>query len=94
MYCNYRTTLNFICQLGKNILLTLTNYVYYILIKKVNVWKSFYIQVYKKQVFKEDSYLELYRKSKKVFNSRQLQALQKLYQWRDKLARQEDESTG
>uniref|UniRef100_A0A8W8J1W6 HRDC domain-containing protein n=1 Tax=Magallana gigas TaxID=29159 RepID=A0A8W8J1W6_MAGGI len=51
-------------------------------------------KVYKKQVFKEDSYLELYRKSKKVFNSRQLQALQKLYQWRDKLARQEDESTG
>lgn len=37
MYCNYRTTLNFICQLGKNILLTLTNYVYYIIIKKVNV---------------------------------------------------------
>lgn len=38
MYCNYRTTLNFICQLGKNtsILLTLTNYVYYIIIKKVN----------------------------------------------------------
>lgn len=37
MYCNYLTTLNFICQLGKNILLTLTNYVYYIIIKKVNV---------------------------------------------------------
>lgn len=39
MYCNYQTTLNFISQLGKNILLTLTNYryVYYIIIKKVNV---------------------------------------------------------
>ena len=53
-----------------------------------------YFQVYKKPVFKEDSYLELYRKSKKVFNSRQLQALQRLYQWRDKLGRMEDESTG
>ncbi|XP_061184893.1 exosome complex component 10-like [Saccostrea echinata] len=51
-------------------------------------------KVYKKAVFKEDTYLELYKKSKKVFNSRQLQALQKLYQWRDKLARVEDESTG
>ncbi|XP_022335537.2 exosome complex component 10-like [Crassostrea virginica] len=51
-------------------------------------------KVYKKPVFKEDSYLELYRKSKKVFNSRQLQALQRLYQWRDKLGRMEDESTG
>lgn len=53
-----------------------------------------HFQVYKKPVFKEDSYLELYRKSKKVFNSRQLQALQRLYQWRDKLGRMEDESTG
>ncbi|XP_048746314.1 exosome component 10-like isoform X2 [Ostrea edulis] len=51
-------------------------------------------KVYKKPVFKQDTYLELYKKSKKIFNSRQLQALQKLYQWRDKLARVEDESTG
>ncbi|KAK3105991.1 hypothetical protein FSP39_010385 [Pinctada imbricata] len=49
-------------------------------------------KVYKKNVFREDDYLEMYRKSKKVFNSQQLAALQKLYAWRDRLARQEDES--
>lgn len=51
-------------------------------------------KVYQKPVFHEDSYLELYRKSKKVFNARQLFALKELYSWRDTFAREEDESTG
>ena len=45
-------------------------------------------------MFQEDSHLELYRRSKKVFNSQQLAALKGIYGWRDKVARMEDESTG
>lgn len=41
-----------------------------------------------------DSYLDLYAKSKRSFDNRQLHALQAIYLWRDKIARQEDESTG
>lgn len=52
------------------------------------------LKVYEKSVFHEDSYLELYKRSKKVFNARQLYALKELYAWRDKYAREEDESTG
>jgi len=40
-----------------------------------------------------ESHLELYRKSKKVFNDRQLYALKELFAWRDRVAREEDEST-
>lgn len=42
----------------------------------------------------DDSHLEMYRVSKKVFNERQLYALKGLYEWRDRVAREEDESTG
>jgi len=49
---------------------------------------------YEKPVFTEDSYLQLYKKGRKVFNSRQIYALQELYRWRDRMARQEDESIG
>lgn len=41
-----------------------------------------------------ESHLELYRLSKKVFNERQLFALKELFAWRDRVAREEDESTG
>lgn len=51
-------------------------------------------QVYKKPIFTEDLYMELYKKSKKVFNSRQLACLKNLFAWRDKIARLEDESIG
>lgn len=39
-----------------------------------------------------ESYMELYRKSKRTFDNRQLHAFRELYAWRDKMARQEDES--
>nr|KAG5707355.1 hypothetical protein BaRGS_005322 [Batillaria attramentaria] len=51
------------------------------------------LKVYKKNILTEDSHLDLYLKSKKVFNSKQLQALKNLYGWRDGMARVEDEST-
>lgn len=47
-----------------------------------------------KPIFTEESYLELQRKQKKAFNTQQLAAFRLLFAWRDKLARQEDESTG
>ncbi|XP_051947548.1 exosome component 10 [Xyrauchen texanus] len=47
-----------------------------------------------KPIFTEDSYMELYRKQKRIFNTQQLAAFRLLYAWRDKLGRAEDESTG
>ena len=41
-----------------------------------------------------ESHVELYRLSKKIFNERQLYALKELFAWRDRVAREEDESTG
>ncbi|XP_024149580.1 exosome component 10 [Oryzias melastigma] len=49
---------------------------------------------YIKPVFTEDSYLEVLKKQKRSFNTQQLTAFRLLFAWRDKLARQEDESTG
>lgn len=49
---------------------------------------------YEKPIIREDSHMELYRKCKKLFDNRQMFALKHLYQWRDDLAREEDESTG
>ncbi|BFZ23761.1 hypothetical protein BsWGS_26800 [Bradybaena similaris] len=51
-------------------------------------------KVYQKPSSKEDHYLELYRKSKKVFNSQQMTAFRELCTWRDSMARMEDESIG
>lgn len=41
-----------------------------------------------------DSHMDLYRRSKKIFDNRQLFALQQIYAWRDAIGRLEDESTG
>lgn len=48
---------------------------------------------YKKPIWSEDSYLNMYRKSQKMFNNRQLCALKELHRWRDQIARSEDDST-
>uniref|UniRef100_A0A8C7FI80 Exosome complex component 10 n=1 Tax=Oncorhynchus kisutch TaxID=8019 RepID=A0A8C7FI80_ONCKI len=61
------------------------------------VWhksKDISLKKYMKPLFTEDSYMDLLRKQKKAFNTQQLTAFRLLYGWRDKLARQEDESTG
>ncbi|KAM7139463.1 exosome complex component 10 isoform 2-T2 [Macrochelys suwanniensis] len=52
------------------------------------------LKKYIKPIFSEDSYLELYRRQKKHLNTQQLTAFKLLFAWREKLARQEDESTG
>lgn len=61
------------------------------------VWnksKDISLKKYVKPIFTEESYLELQRKQKKSLNTQQLTAFRLLFAWRDKLARQEDESTG
>uniref|UniRef100_H2U3V7 Exosome complex component 10 n=1 Tax=Takifugu rubripes TaxID=31033 RepID=H2U3V7_TAKRU len=62
-----------------------------------SVWdrsRDISLKKYMKPIFTEESYLELQRKQKKSFNTQQLAAFRLLFAWRDKLARQEDESTG
>ncbi|GAB1606032.1 exosome component 10-like [Argonauta hians] len=49
-------------------------------------------KVYKKPVYNDKSYEVLYRKSRKTFNNQQMFALQKIYSWREKTARSQDES--
>ncbi|XP_005101906.2 exosome component 10 isoform X2 [Aplysia californica] len=51
-------------------------------------------KVYRKPCFSEWDHLELYRKSKKTFSNQQMAAFKELFNWRDKLARVEDESLG
>ncbi|NWS71315.1 EXOSX protein, partial [Crotophaga sulcirostris] len=61
------------------------------------VWqrsKDICLKKYVKPLFTDESYLELYRRQKKHLNTQQLAAFRLLFAWRDKMARQEDESTG
>ncbi|KAM9299261.1 LOW QUALITY PROTEIN: exosome complex component 10 [Gastrophryne carolinensis] len=61
------------------------------------VWqrsKDLCLKKFVKPIFTEDSYKDLYQKQKKHLNTQQLAAFRFLYAWRDKMARQEDESTG
>ncbi|CAF0970033.1 unnamed protein product [Adineta steineri] len=51
-------------------------------------------KLYKKPYFDDDAYRNIYLKSRKTFNIRQLAALKSLYYWRDRIARDQDESTG
>ncbi|CAI8057829.1 Exosome component 10 [Geodia barretti] len=56
--------------------------------------KDVCLKTYQKPTFREDSYLRLYYKHKRHFNSQQLHCLKLLYKWRDRVARDEDENTG
>ncbi|NXI90384.1 EXOSX protein, partial [Psophia crepitans] len=61
------------------------------------VWhrsKDICLKKYTKPLFSDESYLELYRRQKKHLDTQQLAAFRLLFAWRDKIARQEDESTG
>ncbi|XP_015174926.1 PREDICTED: exosome component 10 [Polistes dominula] len=50
-------------------------------------------QTYIKPIWTEESYMDMYRRSKKIFNNKQLYALKELHKWRDITAREEDDST-
>ncbi|XP_072282057.1 exosome complex component 10 isoform X2 [Pyxicephalus adspersus] len=61
------------------------------------VWqrsKDICLKKFVKPIFTEDSYMDLYQKQKKHLTTQQLTAFRLLYAWRDKMAREEDESTG
>ncbi|XP_049945111.1 exosome component 10 isoform X1 [Schistocerca serialis cubense] len=49
---------------------------------------------YEKPVVTEHSHMELFQRHKKLLDNRQQYALRELFRWRDKMARQEDESIG
>ncbi|XP_062535866.1 exosome complex component 10 [Armigeres subalbatus] len=58
--------------------------------------KSTYMckQRYVKPRINEDAIMNIYRRSKHVFDQRQMYAFREILYWRDKIARQEDESPG
>lgn len=61
----------------------------------LNVYKSstdVCMKRYVKLKITPDSHMELYRKSKRIFDNRQFFALKELFLWRDNIARTEDES--
>ncbi|XP_063064983.1 exosome component 10 [Engraulis encrasicolus] len=63
----------------------------------LSVWnrsRELCLKKYLKPIFTEESYMEMYKKQKKVFNSQQLAAFRLLYGWRDRISREDDESTG
>lgn len=49
---------------------------------------------YNKPLITADSHMDLYRKSKRIFDNRQLFAFREIFKWRDSTARVEDESYG
>uniref|UniRef100_A0A182JDM0 Exosome complex component 10 homolog n=1 Tax=Anopheles atroparvus TaxID=41427 RepID=A0A182JDM0_ANOAO len=51
-------------------------------------------QRYVKPVVNEDTVMNIYRRSRYVFDHRQMFAFREILYWRDKIAREEDESTG
>lgn len=68
---------------------------------KTNILKAVYDRstelckiTYIKPIWTEDSYMDMYRKSQKIFNNKQIYALKELHKWRDMTAREEDDSTG
>ncbi|XP_071632679.1 exosome complex component 10 homolog [Temnothorax longispinosus] len=68
---------------------------------KNNILKAVYDQsteickrTYAKPIWTEESCINLYRKSQKSFNNKQMYALIELHRWRDLTAREEDDSIG
>lgn len=52
------------------------------------------LQMYEKELLKKDSFMALYDRINKNFNDEQMSVFCALYEWRDKIARDEDESFG
>lgn len=68
---------------------------------KSNILKSVYDRctdickrTYVKPIWTEESCMNMYRKSQKSFNNKQMYALLELHKWRDITAREEDDSIG
>ncbi|KAJ6639352.1 Exosome component 10 [Pseudolycoriella hygida] len=65
-----------------------TNLLQSVFQSSVNICNKRYI----KPRIHSHSYMEFYRKTGRIFDNRQLFALSAIFEWRDKIARQEDES--
>lgn len=66
-----------------------------------NILKAVYDQsteickhTYVKPIWIEESCMNMYRKSQKIFNNKQMYAFKELHKWRDVTAREEDDSIG
>lgn len=77
----------------KNDLLTKGNAAQNLLRAVISKSSAVCLKKYEKPFLAKDSHMNLIRKTSLVLNSRQLNALELLYNWRDKKAREEDEST-
>ncbi|RUS73284.1 hypothetical protein EGW08_018957, partial [Elysia chlorotica] len=82
----------YIYDMMRNQLLDRSNTTGNLLLSVYERSKAVAAKVFQKPVFTKHDHLELYKKSKKVFNNQQLSALRDLYAWRDGMARAEDES--
>ncbi|XP_033642583.1 exosome component 10-like [Asterias rubens] len=78
----------------KNELIERGNKTNNLLLQAIERSRQVCLRRYHKPIFTDESYLALWRKNKKTFNAKQYEALKLLYKWRDRTARQEDESTG
>ncbi|XP_046397654.1 exosome component 10 [Ischnura elegans] len=52
------------------------------------------LKKYEKPIFTDDAHLNIVQKTKKLLNNRQMYALKEIAAWRNKVAREEDESYG
>ncbi|GFO01410.1 exosome component 10 [Plakobranchus ocellatus] len=84
----------YIYDMMRNQLLDRSNATGNLLLSVYERSKAVAAKVFQKPIFTDQDYLELYKKSKKVFNNQQLTAMKDLYAWRDSMARIEDESLG
>lgn len=64
-----------------------------LLLAVLNRSRDLCLRKYEKEEMVADSYLKLYNKYNTVFNPQQLRVFAGLFNWRDKIARLEDEST-
>ncbi|GFR29338.1 hypothetical protein TNCT_245141, partial [Trichonephila clavata] len=76
----------------KNDLVTAGNEMKNLLYSTFDRSKVICAKKYQKPLFTDDKYLELYKKSRKRFSAKQLYCLKQLFEWRDNIARQDDES--
>lgn len=78
----------------RNELLRRSNSQNNVLYSVINRSKEICTKTYEKPIYKKHDYLKLCKKFRKPLNVQQLHCLNLLYEWRDHLARQEDESVG
>lgn len=82
----------YIYDMLRNELLTTANGKTNLLLNVYKASTDLCMKRYEKVTIKPDSHMDMYRKSKRIFNNQQFYALKELFGWRDAIARSEDES--